>query len=186
MRNLLFGLAFSLSLNLFAQTAITPTELPNVVTGQNEMIAPCSGCSGAVIIFWTSNCPYVKQYEDRAKQLVSKYNGKVSFYFVEANPGADESQFKEVANGWNASFLSDKKQTLMNALGARKSPEAFVLKPDGKNLKVIYQGAIDDNPQVASDADNKYLTDAIDALIAGSIPKTPTERAIGCTIRKGS
>ena len=46
-----------------------------------------------------------------------------------------------------------------------------------------YIGTIDDNYEDPSAVKQTYLTDAIDALIAGNDPKPKFTKAIGCTIK---
>ncbi len=53
----------------------------------------------------------------------------------------------------------------------------------GDEFIVAYIGAIDDNARDASAVEERYLANAIDALLAGE-PINPTvTRAIGCTIK---
>ena len=51
------------------------------------------------------------------------------------------------------------------------------------DLIVKYIGAIDDNYQDASAVKEKYLANAIDALLAGKEPNPSFTKAIGCSIK---
>ena len=53
---------------------------------------------------------------------------------------------------------------------------------EGK-YRVEYIGAIDDSPREASDVSERYVEDAVNALIDGKKPTVTTKRAIGCTIK---
>ena len=55
-------------------------------------------------------------------------------------------------------------------------------KNDGK-LKVEYIGAIDDNAKSAEEAEEMYVEDAVNALIAGKKVKKKEAKAVGCTIK---
>jgi hypothetical protein len=171
-----------------SQGVVQPLELTNVVDGKTVSISSCSGCSGVAVIFTSLKCPYDQQYQDRIKVLIEKYAGRVSFFLINANPGAeeDDSNMKAAYVRWGFSipYLSDKKQTAMTAMNVKRTPEAVLLKPDGKVLKIVYQGAIDDNPQVHHDTGKNFLDDAIGELVAGKPIKIATERVVGCTIRK--
>ncbi len=81
-------------------------------------------------------------------------------------------------------YLSDKDQAVLESLGAKKTPEVFVLTNNGGKFSVAYSGAIDDNPQSAKDVRNYFLKNAIENVLAGSKPSSSNERAMGCTIRK--
>ena len=59
-------------------------------------------------------------------------------------------------------YLADKDQKAMEAFGARKSPEVFLLTTVNGKFNIVYSGAIDDNPQAASDVNQHFVKDAID------------------------
>ena len=151
-------------------------------------IKACSGCKGVVVIFSSLSCPYDQHYQDRIKNLSEKYAGSISFFLINSNPGSeeDESKMKSAYSTWGLSipYLSDKKQIAMLALNVKKTPEAVLLKQEGQQLIIVYQGAIDDNPQVHHDTGNNFLDQAIGELMAGKPVMVATERVIGCTIRK--
>ena len=86
--------------------------------------------------------------------------------------------------GLTIPYLSDKDQTLMQRLGATKTPSAYLLKNNGGNFSVVYKGAIDDNPQVPGDVRRAYLKDAIDIMLANQKIETVEVRPVGCTIRR--
>jgi hypothetical protein len=54
------------------------------------------------------------------------------------------------------------------------------------DLRVAYIGAIDDNHQDVAKVENKYLANAINAVISGRNPDPNFTRAIGCTLRRNS
>lgn len=163
-------------------------ELLNVADDKITSIKPCAGCKAAVAIFISIGCPYDQHYQERIKTLVEKFGSSVSFFLVNSNPEPSENEvkMKEALASWalNIPYLSDKNQTAMLALNAKRTPEAVLLKPTGNVLKTVYQGAIDDNPQVHHDTGKDFLRDAIEELISGKPVKVATERVIGCSIRR--
>jgi hypothetical protein len=171
-----------------AQTVFNPTELVNVLDGNSVSIKPCGSCTAMVVVFHSLKCPYDLHYAERIKKLVDQYGSNVSFFLVNANTEADEQPNKMkvayAAWGLDIPYLADKDQIVMTALAAKKTPEAILLKKESAQLKVVYQGAIDDNPQVHHDTDVNFLENAIKDLLAGKKPTVATERVIGCTIRK--
>jgi AhpC/TSA family len=183
----IFFLLLSYSVN--GQGMSSSIELLNVVDGKTTAIKACADCKGVVVIFTSLVCAYDQHYRERIKALVEKYSGSISFFLINANPGSEESEIKmkEAYQTWGLTipFLSDKKQTAMTMLNVKRTPEAVLLKSENGTLKTIYQGAIDDNPQVHHDTGVNFLDDAIGALISGKPIKVAAERAIGCTIRKG-
>jgi peroxiredoxin len=163
-------------------------DLLNVADGKAVAVKSCQGCQGVVVIFTSLKCPYDQHYQDRIKALNEKYKNKISFFLINSNPGTDddESKMKAANTDWgtNIPYLSDKKQLALKALNATRTPQAFLLKQDGSNLSIAYQGAIDDNPQVRDDTGKNYLDDAIAELISGKSITNPAQRVIGCIIRK--
>ena len=53
----------------------------------------------------------------------------------------------------------------------------------GNSQKVRYIGAIDNNFRNPNDVTERYVEDAVNALLAGKPVKTPTTVAVGCTIK---
>jgi hypothetical protein len=172
-----------------AQTnTFSPTDLLNVADGKNVTIKPCPSCTAVVVVFHSLKCPYDAHYAERVKKLVDVFGNQVSFFLVNSSPEPEEQAEKMVVAystwGINIPYLADKDQTVMTALNAKKTPEAVLLRKEGAQLKVVYQGAIDDNPQVHTDAGVKFLENAIKDVLAGKNPTVAAERVIGCTIRK--
>lgn len=188
MKRIQFCLLILLMIETSAQTVFSSTELINAVDGNPVSLKPCANCQAMVVVFNSLKCPYDLHYAERIKKLVGQYGSGVSFFLVNANQEAEEQvdQMKAAYVNWglNIPYLADKEQIVMNALGAKKTPEAILLKKEGAQLKVVYQGAIDDNPQVHHDTGVNFLENAIKDLLAGKTPVVATERVIGCTIRK--
>ena len=133
-----------------AQTPIQNFTLTNVVDGKTVSLDQFSSSNGVVVLFTSNECPFDNYYKDRVKELIGAYGGKVQFLLVNSNLEPEESAEKMAIHYTDMSvpYLSDKDQVVMNLFGARKSPEAFLIKNTGGKSTVVYSGAIDDNPQV--------------------------------------
>src|SRR6478609_2038808 len=186
MKKLIVTLLIGISLASNAQTAIQDFSLPNAADGKMVSLNGQSA-KGIVVLFTNNNCPYDAYYTSRIKSLIATYQGKIQFLLVNSFVEPEESMdmMKEKYNSWGLSvpYLADKDQVVMGNLGAKKSTEAFLIKNAGGKYSLSYSGAIDDNPQVAQDAKQNYLKNAIDKLLAGQTPDVSV-RAVGCTIRK--
>lgn len=145
---------------------------------------------GVVVIFSCNHCPYVKLYEERYVALQEEF-GPRKFPLVAINSNdstivAEDGFSYMVQNaaekGFNFPYLLDDKQ-LFKAYGATRTPHVYLLKNDGKHFTVAYIGAIDDNPQDASDVKDHYLAQAIEAVLKGEQPSPAETRAVGCTIK---
>ena len=173
------------SLNCVAQ--VKDFALEDVRNGKIVSLSDYTSAKGVVVIFTSNVCPYSVYYEGRITQLVADYSGRgVPFILINSHIEAKESK-EDMANkistwGLDVPYLADKQQAVMKQFGARKSPEIFLLKRNGGSFKVFYQGAIDNNPQVASDVKMQYLRKNIEALLSGK-GATPGGRPVGCMIK---
>lgn len=168
--------------------SIGDVSLTNASNGKAVSLSDYRGASAVVVIFTGIACPYDQYYASRIGALIADLGGKVPVLLVNAHTepaeGGDQMKAYAASKGLNAPYLADKEQVLMTALRAQKSPEAFVLKPAGDKFNVVYRGAIDDNPQVASDVKRVYLREAITALLEGNAPASAEVRPVGCNIKK--
>ena len=77
-------------------------------------------------------------------------------------------------------YLYDETQEIAKAYGATRTPHVFLL---DKNRVVRYIGAIDDNSEEPNAVKEKYLENAIDALLAGKEIAVKETKAVGCSIK---
>jgi peroxiredoxin len=169
-----------------AQQAVTTFQLTDVVSGTTVSLDQYAG-KAVVVIFTGNECPYDNYYRERVASLVNQYGSRAVFLFINSHldPLEAEEHMKKKASAWGfrAPYLSDKSQAAIEALGARRSPEVFLLKSSNGQFTVFYNGAIDDNPQEAGAVSSQYLRDALENLLSGK-PAPPAVRAAGCSIRK--
>ena len=171
----------------FAQQ-VSNFSLINVVNGKPTSLDTYPSCSGIAIIFTTNACPYDEYYRGRILKLSNEYQDKVPVLLVNSSADPVESAENMTKKAQqlhlNIPYLSDKDQSLMQQLGASKSPQAFLLKNDGGKFHIVYSGAIDDNAQVEADVRRSYLKDAIDIMLTNQKIATAEVRPVGCTIKK--
>ena len=74
----------------------------------------------------------------------------------------------------------DKNNALADRLGARMTPEAFVLDQHGD---IRYRGFIDDAKNPAR-VTHSGLRGALDAVLAGTPVTNPETKSFGCTIHR--
>jgi peroxiredoxin len=174
------------------QQKVPTTALPDVVSGKEIGLQQYANQKAVVLVFTSNYCPFSRLYEERIGQLISQY-GQQGVTFLLINPNSEtereeegEAAMKEKAAEWgrNLPYLSDKQQAWARALGATKTPEVFVLTPQGGKLAVFYSGALDDNPQVAADVSQAYLAQALDQAVKGKAATLPKQRPVGCMIKR--
>lgn len=168
----------------------TDFKLKNV-DGKMVSLKDFSDAKGFVVVFTCNNCPYAKAYQDRLIELDKKYKAK-GYPVVAINPNdvslsPEDSYDKMVIRAkekkYSFPYLIDETQYVYRAYGAEKTPHTYLLQKSGKDLIVKYIGAIDDNYQDPSGVSEAYLTNAIEAVIAGNEPQPATTKAIGCGIK---
>ncbi|RLD21914.1 MAG: thioredoxin family protein [Bacteroidetes bacterium] len=166
-------------------------SLPDVVDGSTFSLSEAKGEKAIVLIFYSSKCAYGDYYLDRIFSLKNEFSSKgVKFILINSNSSdfvAEESieEMKKFAvkHSLNIPYLADKEKQVKNMLKATRTPEVFVLKPTQEKFNVFYKGAIDDNPQSASDVSHAYLKEAILILLNNKAPKLNQTRPVGCLIK---
>ena len=144
---------------------------------------------GYIIVFTCNTCPYSVANEDRIIELDKKYKSK-GYPVIAINPndpaavsGDDMAAMKTRAKekGFTFPYLFDKGQKVYPEYGATKTPHVYIVTK--KTMKVEYIGAIDNNSRNEDKVTEKYVEDAVDALLAGKKPTKTETRAIGCSIK---
>jgi peroxiredoxin len=145
---------------------------------------------GFIIIFTCNTCPYSVANEDRIIGLDRKYKTQ-GFPVIAINPNdpiaVPNESFEKMKvrvheKGFTFPYLLDKGQKVYPKFGATKTPEVYIVTRN--DLKVQYIGAIDNSSRDPEQVTEKYVENAVAALLTGKkIEKTET-RAIGCSIKK--
>ncbi|HYC86542.1 MAG TPA: thioredoxin family protein [Chryseosolibacter sp.] len=161
------------------------------VDGKMVSLADYGTAKGVILIFDCNTCPYSKAYNERIISLDQKYKAQgfpvvaVNANDPDVSPGDSFEAMAKMAKQKNYQFpyLVDETQKVAKAFGATNTPHVFVLKREGRNFKVAYIGAIDNNAKNAEAVDKKYVEEAVDALLAGKDVPTTKTKAIGCGIK---
>jgi peroxiredoxin len=175
-----------LSITLKAQQEVKDFSLTNVRDNKAVSLSSFTSSKLVVVIFTSHECPFDNYYKDRIKDLINSYSGTVQFVLINSNTEPEENNQQMAIHYTDlmVPYLSDKDQVVMSMLGAKKTPEVFILSNSKGKFSVSYDGAIDDNPQSASDARQNFLKDAIEKLLNGHSVDSPNQRVTGCTIRR--
>ena len=161
------------------------------VDGKHVSMSDYPDAKGFIVIFSCNHCPYVVAYEDRMIELHNKYASK-GFPLIAINANdtviqPQDSYTNMIKRAKEKSFpfpyVIDADQKVYPVYGATRTPHVYLLERVGRDLKVAYIGAIDDNYRDASQVKEAYLANAIDALLSGKRPEPNFTRAIGCTIK---
>lgn len=168
----------------------TDFSLKNV-DGAMVSLSDYNDAKGFLVIFTCNTCPYSVAYEDRINALDAKYKQQgVPVIAINPNnpakkPGDSFAKMKVRAaeKGFTFPYILDEGQEIYPQYGATRTPHVFLLEKTSNGNVVRYIGAIDDNYQSASQVEEKYVENAVDAMLAGKEIKVTTTRAIGCGIK---
>ncbi len=162
-------------------------ELPGIDGEVHHLTRYLEKYNVIAIIFINNECPYVKMYLDRLKQIQAEFEGQ-SFTTIGINATNIETtsenilkQMNDFAKEHNLNFpyLRDSNQDVARCFGVTLTPEAFAI---DKTSKICYGGAIDDSPEAPESVKKAYLHDSIAAMLAGKEIEIDRTRAIGSKI----
>jgi peroxiredoxin len=160
-------------------------------TGKEWSLADLTKSGKIVVLQWFNpECPYVKKhYEGDAKtfnDLNAKYKDKgVVLLAVNSGPAGSTGQGTErnvaAAKKWDMQYpiLMDESQSVGLAYGSKNTPNMVVI---GKDGKVAYTGAIDDNDGPEKPGKTNYVAKAVDELLAGTSVSNSKTKPYGCHI----
>lgn len=170
--------------------AIEDFSLKNI-DGNMVSLADYQDAKGFIITFTCNTCPYANMYEERIIALDKKYASKgypviaIMPNNTSVKPGDsfEEMQKRAKEKGYTFPYLIDVKQTIYPKFGATKTPHNYVVQKTNNGTIVRYIGAIDDNYKDANAVNQKYVENAVDALLNGKEVEVTETKAIGCTIK---
>ena len=135
-----------------------------------DSFAKAKGMKGAVVLFLSCRCPYVAQARAPLADLYKKYGDKVAFVGLNANQNEPTAEIKaDAAQSFAFPMLRDEGSKVADLYGAQRTPEAFVVGPNGL---IRYHGGVDD------------LGPALAQLVAGQAVTKYESKAFGCTIKR--
>jgi len=161
--------------------------LPDVANGQPRSLDEFKGKKAVVVIFIATQCPYSNAFTGVMARLAREYAGRgVAFVGVNANKTEPTAEVAEHARSHNLGFpvLKDESNVLADRLGARVTPEVFLLDSD---WTLRYHGALggSHHPTTApAQASDEEVRPALDAVLAGQTVATTETKAFGCTIKR--
>ncbi len=145
-----------------------------------------SAQNGFVLVFTSNNCPYAKMYEGRIKALYEAYKDK-GIEVLAVNPNdvtkspADSFE-KMKSKNFPFKYVKDQSKKVALSLGAKRTPEVFLIQKHNSELHLVYKGAIDDSAN-ASKVNVKYLEDAIEKMLGRKQITNKETTVTGCTIK---
>ena len=155
------------------------------ITGKLQSLSDFANHKAVVFAMTGTGCPLCLKYSPSLAEIEEQYRDKgVAFIFVNPNESESGRQLHEAVktHGFQGPYISDGDKTLPAVLAAETTTEVFVL---DRARTLIYRGAVDDQYGFAYALDAprvSYLTDALDAVLAGQSPETQATSSPGCEL----
>jgi len=154
--------------------------------GTERKSSELAGVKATVLMFVATDCPNSNTYAPVLAKLYREYATRGVAFF---NVYSDASESAATVRKHDADFLTpfaallDPRQTLARQTGARSTPEAVILDPDGK---VLYRGRVDDRfvaiGRTRYQPTENDLHESLDAILGGHAVAHPVTRTVGCAI----
>ncbi|MFZ4573875.1 MAG: redoxin family protein [Phycisphaerales bacterium] len=160
--------------------------------GKEHTLSELTKAGKVVVIQWFNpECPYIKKHYGNAgntfNDIYTKYNGKdVVLVAINSNadgePGSGDKANAKMKKEWKIEFpiLLDPTGATGMAYGAKNTPAMYIV---GKDGKVAYSGAIDDDSGSEKPGKSNYVTKALDQILAGESVSTSYMRPYGCRVK---
>jgi len=159
------------------------------ISGTEVSLKDAQTKKGLLVMFSCNTCPYVIKNQSRTYEVCKYAQGNgIGVAILNSNEAkrSEDDSYEDMKTyakeqGYNWYYLVDKNSSLADAFGANRTPECFLF--DG-NGKLVYHGAIDDNPSDASAVSRKHLITAIDEMNAGKEVSVKQTKSVGCSIKR--
>jgi peroxiredoxin len=153
--------------------------------GKTNELYKLSDKSAIVFMVQGNGCPIVRLAVPPLRDVRDQYQKRgVEFFLLNTNLQDTPEAVKAESNefGFNFPIWMDRDQKIGEALGITRTAEIFVVDP--KTWKLKYHGPIDDRLSYEKQrpVQNHYLTDALDATLAGKPVKVASVNSPGCLI----
>ncbi len=161
------------------------------IDGKMVSLADYKDAKGFIVVFTCNMCPYSVANEDRLIALDKKYKQK-GFPVIAINPNDPEvskgdsfeaMKVRAKEKGFTFPYLFDEGQKVYPKYGATRTPHVYILNKKKDKLIVEYIGAIDDNSRDENNVKERFVENAVEALLKGEKPTKTDTRAIGCSIK---
>ncbi len=154
-------------------------------TGAAHQLYGLSAKRAVVIMTQSNGCPIVRLAVPALREIRDRYP-KQDIEFLLLNPtlqDSAESVAHEVAEfNFGLRVMLDPGQKVGEALGVNRTAEVYVIDP--KSWTLVYHGPIDDrlNYESQRPVHHRYLSDALDAMLAGKPVAVASASSPGCLI----
>ncbi len=133
-----------------------------------------------VVNFWSCKCPHCERTDRDIMAMFEGWRGEVVMLSIAANGNESAKALKKAAAARHLpKVLVDAKHIVADLYDAQTTPHVFVIDREGI---LRYRGAVDDITFRQRTPSRYFLDEAVEALLAGSIPPAEDSPAYGCAI----
>jgi len=143
-----------------------------------------------LVVFTCNHCPYAQAKFDLLNELAAEYD---DLTVVGINPNdADEypedsfeAMCERVADGTIAydAYLRDETGEVAEAYGAVCTPDPFLFGREDGAWRLRYHGRLDDALNPDDEPTERYVSDAVESVLAGEAVAVPDRPSRGCSIK---
>jgi peroxiredoxin len=153
--------------------------------GKTHELHQLSDRKAVVLMVQGNGCPIVRQALPALAEIRDRYRGQgVEFLLLNSNLQDERAAVAHEAQEFKIEFpiLLDESQLIGESLGVVRTSEVFLIDPKG--WKLVYRGPMDDRLHYERQrpAQKHYLTDALDAVLAGQPVKVKQAEGVGCLV----
>jgi peroxiredoxin len=154
-------------------------------TGATHQLYALSGKEAVVIMTQSNGCPIVRLAVPALREIRDRYRSH-DIEFLLLNPTLQDTReavLQEAAEfQFGMTVLLDRTQQVGQAWGVHRTAEVFLIDP--KTWTLLYHGPIDDrlNYESQRPVHHRYLTDALDAVLANKPVAVASVASPGCLI----
>ena len=159
------------------------------VYGKEVSLQDAKKSNGLLVMFSCNTCPYVIRNQSRTREACNyAAEKKIGVILLNSNEGQrdNDDSFEEMKTyaknqHYDWYYAVDRNNELADAFGASRTPECFLFDQAGK---LVYHGAIDDNPGDNTHVTRRHLQQAMDEMLSGKEVSVKTSRSVGCGIKR--
>jgi len=199
MKKLFTPVAIAIALLSLSFTSVDPLAIGSTIPKADKKLRDVSGkeislkeamnINGLLVMFSCNTCPYVVKNQNRTHAICNyAQKNSIGVVVLNSNEGNRDTEdsfdaMKKYASAqqYNWKYAVDDNNELANAFGASRTPECFLF---DKNMKLVYRGAIDNNPADEHNVSRKHLQIAMDEMVSGKDVSVKETKSVGCGIKR--
>lgn len=145
--------------------------------------------NGVLVMFSCNTCPYVIRNQQRTLEIAAyAEKNNVGVIILNSNEAQrdDEDSYEAMKayakeQGYKWHYVVDANNEVADAFGANRTPECYLF---SNELKLVYHGAIDDNPSDENNVSRHHLKEAVNEMVTGKEVSVKESRSVGCAIKR--